>query len=237
MAEFTRLFPGGPLFRQAEHFPLGTDSVLLADFVSLAGLGRGVDLGCGSGILSLLLLSRSEKLHMTGLEILPGAAATARDNLAENGLEGRGEIVCGDIRQVRSLFPAGSFDLAVANPPFFPVGSGALPANPARAAARGEVSCSLGELCDAAAYLCRTGGRFCLVHRPERLSELFVAMSSRALEPKRLRFVCARSGAAPSLVLVEGRRGGAPGLRVESALLLEDADGGESEELRRIYRR
>ena len=237
MTEFTELWPGGPHYAQSGHFPLGTDSVLLADFVPLAGAERGADLGCGGGILTLLLLTRSERLRMTGLEILPEAAAKADENLRKNALEGRGRIVCGDIRQVRTLFDAGSFDLVVANPPFFPLGSGALPCSPERAAARGELSCTLDELCAAAAFLCRTGGRFCLVHRPERLSEIFVAMSAHSLEPKRLRFVCARPGAAPSLALIEGRRGGGHGLSVENTLFLEDGSGAESEEARRIYHR
>lgn len=237
MTDFTALWPGGPRYAQAEHFPLGTDSVLLADFVPLAGAERGIDLGCGGGILTLLLLARSERLRMTGLEILPEAAAKAQENLRENALEERGRIVCGDIREARSLFDAGSFDLVVANPPFFPPGSGALPRSPERAAARGELSCTLDDLCAAAAFLCRTGARFCLVHRPERLSEVFVAMSAYALEPKRLRFVCARPGAAPSLALIEGRRGGRHGLTVEHDLCLEDENGRESEELRRIYHR
>lgn len=237
MSDFTELWPGGPRFAQSAHAPLGTDSVLLADFVPLAGAKRGIDLGCASGALALLLLARSETLHMTGLEIVPQAAALAEKNLAENALSARGEIVCGDIREVRSLFRAGSFDLVVANPPYYPLGSGALPADPDRAAARGELSCTLAELSAAAAFLCRTGGRFCLVHKPERLAEIFTALSAQGLEPKRLRFVCARAHAAPSLALIEARRGGAPGLAVESALVLEDETGGPSAELRRIYHR
>ena len=132
MTEFTELWPGGPRYAQAEHFPLGTDSVLLAEFGPLAGAKRGVDLGCGGGVLTLLLLARSDKLTMTGLEILPAAAKRAEETLRENGLEDRGRVVCGDIRGVRALFEAGAFDLVVANPPFFPLGSGALPRDPER---------------------------------------------------------------------------------------------------------
>jgi tRNA1(Val) A37 N6-methylase TrmN6 len=237
MTDFIELWPGGPRFAQGAHFPLGTDSVLLADFVPLAGVKKGVDLGCASGAIALLLLARSEKLHMTGLEIVPEAAALAEENLRQNGWEERGEVVCGDIREARSLLRAGSFDLVVANPPYHPLGCGALAPDAARAAARGEVSCTLGELVAAAAFLCRTGGRFCLVHKPERLSEIFVAMSAQSLEPKRLRLVCARPGAAPSLALIEGRRGGAPGLVIERDLILEDENGAPSAEYRRIYRR
>ncbi len=231
------LWPGGPRFCQSEHFRLSTDSVLLADFVRLRGAGRGIDLGCGSGILPLLLLERDEKLHMTGLELLPDAAETARENLVRNGLTARGEILVGDIRRSRELFPPGSFDFAVSNPPYFPEESGAVPPRAERAAARSEENCSLAELSAAAAWLLRTGGSFFLVHRPERLSELCVTLSAAGLEPKRLRPVCHRAEKAPSLLLLEARRGGRPGLRFEPTLVLSAADGTESEETRRIYHR
>lgn len=237
MDKQTALWPGGPVFCPEAGAPLGTDSVLLADFVRCPGAKRGIDLGCASGILSLLLLWREPGLHMTGLELREDAAALVRENLACNGLTARGEMLAGDIRAHRSLFRAGSFDLAVSNPPYFPPGSGALSPDPARAAARGETDCTMQDLCAAAAYLLRTGGRFCLVHRPERLSELFVCLSAQALEPKRLRLVCPRPESAPNLVLVEARRGGKPGLVIEPALVLTDAEGNESEEVRRIYHR
>ncbi len=237
MSDFAELWPGGPLFSPGSHFPLSTDSVLLADFVRTAGAARGIDLGCGSGILPLLLLDRSDTLHMTGLELDADAARCARDNLERGGLADRCRILTGDIRRHRELFPAGSFDLAVSNPPYYAAGSGQLSPDPAWAAARSETSCSLEELCAAAAYLLQSGGRLFLVHKPERLAELLCAMSAHRLEPKRLRLVCHRADSAPSLVLVEGRRGGRPGLTVEPVLFLRDADGGESEEYRRIYHR
>ena len=235
--EAQELWPGGPLFRQAGTFPLSTDSVLLADFTQPRGAARGIDLGCGSGVLSLLLARKDEKLQMTGLELLPEAAAAARENAALNGLDARIGVVEGDIRQHRALFRAGSFDLAVSNPPYFPAERGAVAPRADRAAARAEASCSLSELCDAAAFLLRTGGCFFLVHRPERLSELCACLSAHGLEPKRLRLVCHRTENAPSLVLLEARRGGKPGLQIEPMLVLTAADGAESEEYRRIYHR
>lgn len=236
MEIFTELWTGGPRFAQSEHFRLGTDSVLLADFVRLNGAKRGADLGCGSGILALLLLERSETLHMTGVEVLPEAAALAERNLAANGLSERCRVLCGDLRDKGSL-PAGSFDLVVANPPYYPLGSGAISPKPGRDAARGELSCTLDELCGTAAWLCRTGGSFSLVYKPERLSELFCRLSAHGLEPKRLRMVCHRAESEPSLILVEARRGGKPGLRVEPALILCTPEGKETEEYRRIYHR
>ena len=237
MAEFNELWQGGPVFAQAEHFKLGTDSVLLAAFANAASARRGIDLGCASGVVALLLLSGNERLCMTGLEIVPEAAELARANMEKNSLSTRAEIICGDIRRHRELFRSGEFDLVVSNPPYFPLGSGRLSPDKERAAARGETDCTLSDICAAAAFLCRTGGRVCFVHKPERLSELFCAMSASGIEPKRLRLVCYTQNSAPNLVLVEGRRGGNPGLKIESALVLRNPDGTETDEILKIYHR
>lgn len=237
MPEFTALWEGGPAFAQAEHFRLSTDCVLLADFVNVAGRKRGIDLGCASGAIALLLLWRSPRLHMTGLELLEDAAELAEKNMERNDLQDRSRIICGDIRRHRELFKSGSFDLVAANPPYFPVERGKLSPDEKRSGARGEVSCSLEDICAAASYLCCTGGSFSVVYKPERLSELFCAMTAHGLEPKRLRLVCYRQDSAPSLVLVEGRRGGKPGLDILPLLILTGPDGGDSQEVLRIYHR
>lgn len=233
--DFIELWPGGPEFCDAGHFGLSTDSVLLSDFINIGGAGRGIDLGAGAGIISLLLLCRSARLHMTGLEILPDAAEVFESNMARNGLSSRSNIRRGDIRSHRELFRSGEFDLAAANPPYFPVERGALSPVSGRDAARGESLCTLHDLCAAAAFLLHTGGRFCLVHKPERLSEIFCAMTAVGIEPKRLRLCFHRADTRPSLVLIEGKRGGKPGLIIENPLILHKADGSDTAEMRRIY--
>lgn len=237
MAKFDELWPGGLLFAQAEHFRLSTDTVLLASFVDKPGARQGIDLGCASGAAALLLMERMEKLRMTGLEILPEAAELAKENVAANGFSERSAIVTGDIREHRRLFSSGSFDLVISNPPYYPPGSGYISPDEARAGARSENLCTLEDICTAAAFLCRTGGSVYLVHKPERMSELFCKMSRLGIEPKRLRLVCHRAGSAPSLILVEGRRGGKPGLKVEKDLVLFNPDGSETEECKKIYHR
>ncbi|MCF0136748.1 MAG: methyltransferase [Oscillospiraceae bacterium] len=237
MCDFVSLWQGGPLFAQSEHFRLGTDSVLLADFVTAERYAKGIDLGCGSGILPLLLLVRAEKLRMTGLEINPDAARFAEANLRENGLSSRGRIVTGDIRDHRRLFASGEFDLVVSNPPYFAEGSGAVSPRGDRAAARGELLCTLEDTVSAAAYLCRTGGAFFMVHRAERLTDVLCLLRKYGLEPKKLRTVSHSAEKEPSLILIEARRGGGPGLRILPALYLRNADGSETGEILRIYHR
>ena len=170
-----------------------------------------------------------------GIEIQPEAADACRENLALNDLSDRAEIRCGDLREKADLPEAGSFDLVVSNPPYFAAGRGYTAPEEHRAAARDERFCTLEDLCRTAAWLCRWGGCFAVVHRPERLSELLCAMTANGIEPKRLRLVSPRAERAPSLVLVEGRRGGNPGLTIEPPLVLQDETGADSLEMQRIY--
>lgn len=237
--EYDDLWPGGPRFaRSGAGFALGTDSVLLADFAAQRrGVRRIADLGCGAGVLTVLLLHALEQATAVGIELQPDAAQLARDNIEANGLSGRAQILCADLRAHRTLLPAGSFDLVVANPPYFAAGSGYTSPDPMRAHARDERTCTMQDICTAMAYLTRWGGSAALVHRPERLSELLCALTAAGLEPKRLRTVAYKADAAPNLVLVEARRGGKPGLTVSPPLALCTPDGADSDEIRRIYHR
>lgn len=191
--------------------------------------------GGGTGLLSLLLLQRQPQLQVTGVELQPEAAELCRRAAAENRLEDRLHTVTGDLRQIRSLLPAGAFDLVVCNPPYYPPGSGKVSSAASLRNARSEHGCTLEEVCAAAAYLLRWGGSFCLVHKPERLTDVLCTLRSAALEPKRLRMVSCRSGQAPSLVLVEGRRGGRPGMQIGPPLILETSDGIPTAEADTIY--
>ncbi|MCI9461597.1 MAG: methyltransferase [Oscillibacter sp.] len=228
------LRPGGLRFAYGRgQFPPGLDSFLLASLPKLKAGMKVCDLGCGTGLLGLLLLQREGALTVTGLEIQPEAVRLGERAVLENHLSGRLTFRLEDLRE--TALPAGSFDLAVCNPPYFPPSSGPPPKGEARRTARTEESCTLEEVCRAAARLLRWGGSFCLVHKPERLADLVCALRESGLEPKRLRFVCVRPERAPSLILMEARRGGRPGLRAEPPLALENADGSPTAELNRIY--
>lgn len=187
-------------------FPLGGDALALGAFACVKPGWRVCDLGTGSGVLLLLLARRAEGLALTGVELDPLSARTARENLAANGLAG--EVITGDLRA--APLPAGGFDLVVSNPPYFPMGSGK-----SGGPARSEENCTLDALCAAASRLVKNRGRFALCHRPERLADVICALRAHGLEPKRLRLLSHGPGHPPSLLLAEAVRQGRPGLSVE----------------------
>lgn len=236
MEYWDSLRPGGLRFcwDGRAHKP-GTDAFLLGSFPRLRPGLRVCDLGSGTGLVGLLLLQRWGDLRVTGVELQESAAALSDRAAEENGLGDRLRTLRGDLRNIRALLPAGSFDLCVSNPPYFAEGSGAAAPDAARRTARSESGCALLDVCRAAAYLLRWGGDFCAVYRPERLCDLLCALRESGLEPKRLRMVEARPGAAPSLLLAQARRGGKPGLIMEPPLRLTDETGAPTAEYNAAY--
>ena len=218
-------------------FKLSTDSVLLADFANINRVRNCLDLGSGAGVLCVILASKNPETLITGIEIQSEFADLSRENITENCLDDRVKIMNADLREYRNLLAAESYDLVVSNPPYFAENSGYTAPADHRATAREEKTCTLQDICSAAKWALRWGGTFALVHRPERLSEIFCAMSEAGIEPKRLRMVSHRAEKAPSLVLVEGKRGGKKGLKIEAPLVLTDLSGNDSKEVQRIYKR
>ena len=212
-------------------FRLGTDSVLLSQFMSLPKGAKVADLGAGCGTLGLLLCARSADCSVTGIELDETAYALAQENIALNRLE-RLQVLQGDVREIRQILPANSFDCVISNPPYFPVGSGK-----AANAYRSELTLNLSQLCQAAAWLLPSGGRFALVHRPERLCDLICTMREYGIEPKRVQFVRHNAQSPVCLVLLEGRRGGKPGLTYLADFIEFEPDGTETAAYRAAYHR
>ncbi|MCL2409770.1 MAG: methyltransferase [Oscillospiraceae bacterium] len=232
------LWPGGPQFIDDDSvFRLSTDSVLLAHFAKNIRAKKAVDLGCGSGIISTLLAWNNPEICIDGVEIASRAVNLARQNAELNGLNARINVIEGDLRCYRELFTAGGYDLCVSNPPYFAQGRGKLASGAGMAAARSEEFCTFADICKAAGYLVRWGGSLTLVHKPERLAEIFRELYNTGFEPKRMRFVQHKSVSMPSIVLIESRRGGNPSLTVEAPLILVNDDGSDSDEVKAIYHR
>ncbi len=216
----------------------GTDAFLLSHFASAKRREEACDMGSGCGIIPLLMLgSASPPKKVWALELQPPAVELMEMAVEQNKLAQRMVPVLGDLRSPPDVLPRGQLHLVTCNPPYFVPGQGFESPNESRRAARHEQTCTLEQVCDAAATLLRYGGRFVLCHRPERLCDLMCALRAAKLEPKRLRFVHQRAGAAPWLVLCEARLGGAPSVVIEPPLIVEHPEGGFSDEMLSIYQK
>ena len=179
---------------------------------------------------ALLLCSRDENCSVTGLELEESAHIQALDNIRSNGIENRMKSICTDLRSPVEEVSPGSFDVCVSNPPYFTGG----PASQTHQTARREDTCALDTLLSSAAWALQYGGDFYLVHRPERLAEIMTKASNLHLEPKRLCLLRHRENGPVSLILLQCRKGGKPGLSWEEWALY-DTQGNPTERYKTLY--
>lgn len=211
------------------------DTVLLAGFARPRPGERVIELGCAHGGVSLILAKRFPHSRFEGLDIQPRLIELARENAARNGLTANARFETGDLREHRRLYEHQSFDAVVVNPPYEDPGFGRrAEAETNRLARQGEM-CSLADVCEAARFLLKNGGRLYMVMRALRLAETLALLRARSLEPRELLMVHPAPGKNASVFLVEARRSGGTAVTVPPPLFIYDEKGEYTPELMRFY--
>jgi tRNA1(Val) A37 N6-methylase TrmN6 len=215
----------------------GQDALLLAHFCRVRRAERVCDLGTGCGIVPLYWHDRGHTGPCLALERNGDALALLRAALAlPQQAEAAAHItpLHADLRHSAVLHPyAQSCNVVACNPPYFTAGF--ISPNAARAGARHQLTCTPDDVCTAARILLRDGGRLCMCQRPDRLTDVLCAMRKAGIEPKRLQLVAARADKEPWLVLVEGQKNRAPGLRTLPTLITTRPDGRPSKAMLDVY--
>lgn len=224
----TEINDGLVITERRDGLTFGTDALLLSAFVRRSPRSVGVELGCGTGAISLLLAKRNKLSRIHALELVPALAALTARNAEDNGLSSRVIVHCADVR----AWHIDSADVVFSNPPYYVCG-GRASEHALRQIAMHEMNGTLSDFCRAAAGMLRYGGLFYTVCRPDRTVDLFCAMRQAGLEPKVAQAVCRDSRHAPSLLLTQAKKGARSGLRQLRDLYLTE-DGVETPEYRYI---
>ena len=223
------------IIQKKQGFRFGVDAVLLSDFAQVKKKEIVMDFCTGTGIVPLLLYGKKEPLKIIGIEIQEDFIDMARRSVAYNGLENRITMVEGDLSNQEENKNYPKVDVVTVNPPYKKENSGILNEQDALTIARHEVSLKLEDVVKAASICLKDHGRFYMIHRPERLVDIMALMRTYHLEPKSMRMVYPNVKKPPTMVLIEGRKGGNSFLKVREPLWIYDLDGTYSDEIRRIY--
>ncbi|MBQ8339814.1 MAG: methyltransferase [Clostridia bacterium] len=210
------------LLQRADSLRFGTDAFLLSAFCRPDKRAEAVELGCGTGIISLLLAARQAYRHVTAVEIQPDMHDVACRNIAENGFSDTVSALLGDLRELSATSLGREVEVVLANPPYMRVDSGLASPSAAKQISRHEVSGGIAEFTAAAARCLKFGGVFYTVYRPDRLESLFAALRAHRFAPKRMVFVHDHPKKEPSMVLTEARLGAGEGLTLLPPLFLHD---------------
>ena len=210
------------LLQHKDGLTFGSDAFLLSAFCRPCPKGSAADLGCGTGVIALLLAARGTFAHVTGVEVQESFADLTRKNIENNGFSHTVSVLCKDVRALSAADFKGELDAVVANPPYMRVDSGYASPHGEKQIARHEVLGGIADFAAAAARCLKYGGRFYTVYRPDRLESLFAALRAAGLAPKRMVLVQDHPDKAPSMVLCESVKGAAEGLTLLPTLTLHD---------------
>ncbi len=223
------------VFTTKEH-GFGTDAILLAHFAAPQKTDVACDLGTGCGIIPLLWCREEKAKHITAVDIQPQAIIQVEKAIEYNRLQNRMQALCHDLKELKGILPFNHYTLVTMNPPYKTMHGGQTSNHTAHAVANFEICCTIEDIAFTGAKLLKPAGRLVLCNRPERLSDTMTAMKNAGIEPKRLKLICHRAGSAPSLFLIEGRKGGNSGLSILPPFYIEGSDGSYTDEMNEIYK-
>ena len=229
-------FKGLKIIQDKTGFCFGIDAVLLSDFAKdIKKDAKVVDLGTGTGIISILLSSKTKLSKIIGVEVQKNVADMANRSVKLNNLEDKIEIYNANIKQLKNEFEAGSMDAIVTNPPYKKNDTGILNVEEKKLVSRHEIKANLEDFIEISSYLLRNGAPLYMIHRPERLAEIFNTLKQYNLEPKVMRLIYPKINKEPNLVLIKATKGGKEFLKVLEPLVVYDENGKYTNEILQIY--
>ncbi len=238
MSKFTRdsFFNGRIKVMQHKNgYRFSIDAVILGDYASKRPVKKLLDLGTGCGIIPLIILWNMPQTVAVGVEIQKELADIARENVKANCLEDRITILCTDLKSLKRGKEEEPFDLIVSNPPYWRPGSGRINPNSQKAIARHEIKAGLKDIVAAAKRMSGISSRFAMIYPAERLAALLSAMGQAGIEPKYLRMIHSKKDTDARLFIVEGVKGGRPGLKIDPPLVIYNKDGSYTCEIQKMF--
>ena len=217
-------------------FCFGIDSILLSDFAKeIKDNTTVVDLGTGTGIISILLCGKTNLKNIIGIEIQKEVYEMANKTIKLNKLEDKFKIINENILNLNNIFEKNSIDVIVTNPPYKKKDTGIINENEKKLISRHEITADLEDFIRVSKDLLKAKGEFYMVHRPERLVDILSLMREYKIEPKKIRMVYSNKNKEPKLVLIKGVKNAKSFLKIEKNLYIYDEEGEYTEEIKKIY--
>ncbi|WP_294344951.1 tRNA1(Val) (adenine(37)-N6)-methyltransferase [uncultured Clostridium sp.] len=225
------------VIQKKDAFRFGVDAVLLANFAKVKKSHKVIDFCTGTGIIPFIIAGKTECNDIKGIEIQEEFVDMAKRTVDYNNLSDRINFYCRDLKDIDFLKSMEKVDVVTVNPPYKLQGSGIINVNDKNAIARHEILCNLEDVIVAAKAVLKDNGRFYMIHRPDRLCDIFCLMRKYKIEPKRVKMIHPTYNKAPNIVLIEGQNFGGSFLKWDEPLYVHELDGSYTKEIDKIYGR
>ena len=187
-----------------------SDSVILANFLKIKSKESAVEIGGGSGVISILATAKNKIKKIKIFEIQENLQKLCEKNIKINNLNDVLELIADDVRNFKKYDEVGSQDVVFSNPPYFLVDK---TENSVRKFARQEVFLNLKDLIKISSQMLKYGGRFYLIYPASRLCELIYECEKNDIKIKKL-FFTENKNKVVNLVVIEGRKNGSDGVQI-----------------------
>ncbi len=193
------------IIQNDDMFSFSLDSMLLADFIDTKNCKNIIDLGCGNGAIPLFLTLKT-KANIIGIEIQEKVYDMAKRSVSLNGFDNQITIINDNLIDIYKKVGCNKFDVVSSNPPYFKYQKDSMiNKNDYLTIARHEVKCTLSDIIKEASKLLIDGGRFYMVHRVSRISEVFKELEAKNFGIRKIRFIYPKFDDEAMMFLVEAR--------------------------------
>lgn len=229
-------FKGLKIIQNKNGFCFGIDSILLSDFAKeIPNNSKVLDLGTGTGIISILLCEKTKLSKIIGVEVQEEVYNLAKRNIKLNKLEKKFEVINENIKNLEKIFEKNSIDAIVTNPPYKKENTGLKNENKLKLISRHEIEADLNDFISISSKLLKNNGAFYMVHRPERLADIIDILRKNKLEPKILQIIYPKINKAPTMILIKAVKNAKPFLKIKEPLIIYNENNTYTDEILKIY--
>lgn len=220
---------GLKIIQNSKLYCFTSDSVILANYVQTKQNDRVVEIGAGSGVISILVQAKNQVGHITAFEMQTEMANLCNKNIDLNKLQDKIVVVCDKVQNFEKYIKKESVDVVFSNPPYFKETNFAQ--NDVKKIAKEEICLSLQDLVKCASQMLKNGGTFYCCYGAERSVELLTECQKQNLVIKEM-FFTENGKKQVKLIVFKAVKGGKNGVKVLPNLITNEKDGNYLESLK-----
>ncbi len=213
---------GLKIIQDKDLYAFTSDSVVLANFVKTKASDVAVEIGAGSGVISILVQAKNKLKKIVAFEIQPCMAQLCQKNVELNNLQDKITLECDDVKNFKKYVEPASVDVVFSNPPFYKATN--FKQSEVKRIAKEDVCLPIDMLANVSAKMLKNGGSFYCVYSAERVTELVVELQKNNLTTKEMFFTENGKGKV-NLVVFKAVKGGKYGCKILPNLVRNDVDG------------